>query len=325
MRSLLRKAAGALGAAYFFGLFVALSLLAPCKPAFGQGFEVASGDNSVGEPPVTYSLLGQKFSFGRNASAHASMFRTNVGGLQSVGSTLSESSQVTVFSKPTKLFSFTGTAFHNISGGVDSKSWSIFLDVPDGQQLNASGSGDIRVKPKLTGEQDVNISPTITVGHDFGNVKGFQIGVVGIDLELDVNVHVKSTVNLDWNVKYPANGADITKSLDTTSSAKVTRDVKLLKLGLAILEAELKLAGKANFDFSDTKLTLDEHPRFAALAGEVDSNITAMKLTFSGGIEFVGSVTLPVIGKKELTKFELVAFDPLSLILGAAPKVLFKK
>jgi hypothetical protein len=325
MRLNVRGIQGVVSAAYFFLLYVTFSLLAPCRPAFGQGFEVASGDNSVGEPPVSYALLGTNYSFGRNATAHASMFRTNNAGFQSVGSTMSENSMVTLFSTPTSLFSFTGTAFHSLSGGVDSKSWSFFLNVPDAVSIPGSGSDKVKLKPKVTGEQDVSISPKVTISHDFGILFGVPVGDVGFDIELDVSVHLKTVAHLVWDISYPADGEDVTKSLDTKSTATVSKEVKLLKIGIAILEIELKLEGKAKFDLSDTSLKLDEHPRFTALTGEVDSTITAMVLTFEGAIVVTGSITLPIVGKKQLAKFELKKFDPLSVSLGEAKKVLFKK
>jgi len=215
-------------------------------------------------------------------------------------------------------------------------------NLPLGVPYNLPGSFS------LSANTEVSVSPKFTVEHDFGTIttkefkvklplfgettvpaQSFEVGKRSIDFELDAAIKVTEKVSGPMMMQFNAadNGVDFTGNFAFSTTTKLHRSVKLLKVGFAGLKITAKVKGEGKLDFGKSTYEVDAHPTFDNLQGHATSNITALDVKVTGKI--VADIDFTFIKEFEIASdvdlFDLPSweFDPASSL--GSNKVLYQR
>jgi hypothetical protein len=338
-----------LGSVYFLALYALFTLLAPSKPAFGQDcndFDVAAGDNSVNNS-IDFELLGKKFTFARNIAASGVMSRECGSTVKRVAISASETKNITVFSKQTALLDWSTNGVGVLAFGSENFNGDFSLKLfPGGgagvEQTIVAGA-PYSLTLNLSAKKSVNVSPTFTVDHDFGTIEipalkirgvtiipatKFKIGTIGVDFELDAAVNVTESANGSMTMLFQqtasnASGIDLTGKLDFSTTTKLERSVKLLKVGGFGFKAETKVTGEGKLDFGKSDYEVDAHPRYNDLKGKATSDIDKMDIEIGGKIK--ADITFTFVVEAHIGEVELVDLPKWTFKEVGSKKVLYER
>jgi hypothetical protein len=276
-----------------FLLALALSLISGSqigsRPNLRAAAETSSdssckGDTHTIKDSKEVEIGDKKFKFGRDIGAMGRICRFEGFGIKMASVTGNEENSIILFNKHDKLYtvSFQGLNVNNSSSAAVSGNIGK-------NKIGASANGPLNVSNSVTVETEITVDPVFAKEVDVFGKKS--------NLHVTVPITVKPSVTLDTYIdfKFPNNGVDAVGvapgggnlAIKSSVALPISKGIPLAQGGLAGITLKLEVEITGELKYSDTRYSLDAHPRSDALNGKAESIFDGLKFKMGGKIKAV--------------------------------------
>lgn len=239
-------------------------------------------------PEVTVG--DRKYKFGRDITAAGAICRFNGFGIKMASVAGNESNAVVLFSQRKELYSVAFNGLYVNGARVASLAGNVGKN-RIGQRSVGAGAEGLTFDNSLTAEVEVSVDPIFSKQIEL--VRGRKVNA-----QVKVPISVKPEVTLDTKLQitFPGEGVDAVglgegmTALASTVTLPVSQGIPLAQGGLLGIGVRVEAEITGELKYSNTKYTLDAHPRPTALNGSAKSIFGGLDFKLGGKVNIVVSV-----------------------------------